>query len=167
MDTIISYDEVAALVANPPAIAPHPNFMNLHNLRHHIQRALMRVSCPQSSILGWASLIMSRTMYGLLTTSLFHIPMDPGPLAIYYPPRVSIVDTKEAQSSMGRECQHTKPSQPLVEQNRLPSTLASSVQKILGSCIKIYDVQYSTASTMGSTMHSRYQTIPPLPDGIR
>ena len=33
-------------------------------------------------------------MYGLLTTSPFRIPMDPGPLAIYYPPRVAIVDTQ-------------------------------------------------------------------------
>ncbi len=94
MDTIISYDEVAALIANLPTIAPHPNFTNLRNLRHHIQRAPMCVSCPQSSILGWAGLIMSRAMYGLLTTSPFQIPSNPGLLAIYYPPRVTIVDAQ-------------------------------------------------------------------------
>ncbi len=33
-------------------------------------------------------------MYGLLTTSPFRIPMDPGPLAMYYPPCVAIVDTQ-------------------------------------------------------------------------
>jgi hypothetical protein len=33
-------------------------------------------------------------MYDLLTTSLFRIPTDPGPLAIYNPPRVAIVNTQ-------------------------------------------------------------------------
>ena len=94
MDTIISYNEVAALIVNPPTIVPHPNFTNLRNLRCHIQRTLMRVSCPQSNILGWAGLTMSRAMYGLLTTSLFHITMDPGPLAVYYLPRIPIVDAQ-------------------------------------------------------------------------
>ena len=32
-------------------------------------------------------------MYGLLTTSPFHVPTDPGPLAIYYPAKISIVNT--------------------------------------------------------------------------
>jgi hypothetical protein len=92
MNYVSSYKEVAALIANPPSLAPRPNFTNLRNLRQHIQRALMPVSCPQSNILGWAGLIMSRAMYGLLTTTLFRIPTDPGPLAIYYPPKVQIVD---------------------------------------------------------------------------
>ena len=94
MDTIISYDEIAALAANPPSLEPRPNFTNLRNLRRHIQRALMRVSCPQSNILGWAGLIMSREMYGLLTTTPFRLPLDPGLLAIYYPPKIPIVDTQ-------------------------------------------------------------------------
>ena len=94
MDTIISYDEVVALVANPPSILPRQNFTNLRNLRRHIQRALMRVSCPQSSILGWAGLVVSRAMYGLFTTSPFRIPTDAGPLAIYNPPCIAIVDTQ-------------------------------------------------------------------------
>jgi hypothetical protein len=94
MDTIISYDAVAALVVNPPTIAPHPNCTNLRNLRRHIQRTIMRVSCPQSNILGWAGLIMSRAMYGLLMTSPFCIPINPGPLAVYYLPRIAIVDAQ-------------------------------------------------------------------------
>ena len=120
MDTIISYDEVAALIANPPTIAPCPNFTVLRNLRCHIQRALMRVSCPQSNILGWAGLIMSRAMYGLLRTSPFHIPTNLGPRTIYYPPRVAIVNaqgdpvldgqgmpTYQAQPAIGRAEQAT------------------------------------------------------------
>jgi hypothetical protein len=35
---------------------------------------------------------MARAMYGLLTTSPFWLPTDPGLLAIYYPPPVPIVD---------------------------------------------------------------------------
>ena len=65
MDYVVSYNEIAALVANPPSLAPLPNVTNLRNLRRHIQHALMRVSCPQSNILGWAGLIMSRAMYGI------------------------------------------------------------------------------------------------------
>ena len=161
MDTIISYDEVVALVANPPTILPRQNFTNLRNLRRHIQRALMRVSCPQSSILGWAGLIVSRAMYGLLTTSPFRIPTDPGP------PRIAIVDA-QGDPVLDGQGMPTYQAQPAIGRaDRLPSTLASSVQKFIGSCIKIYNVQYSTASTMGSTMHSRYQMIPPLLDGIR
>jgi len=38
---------------------------------------------------------MSRAMYGLLTTTLFRLPTDPGPKAIYYPLPVSIVDAQE------------------------------------------------------------------------
>jgi hypothetical protein len=92
MDSLITYDEVAALIANPPSIAPRPNFTNLRNLRHHLQHALKRLSCPQSNIHGWAGLIMARPMYDLLTTMPFRVPIDPGPVAIYYPPPVAILD---------------------------------------------------------------------------
>jgi hypothetical protein len=94
MDYVISYDEITALVVNPPSLAPRPNFTNLRNLWRHIQRALMHVSCPQSNILGWAGLIMSRAMYGLLTTTPFRLPTDPGLLAIYYPTKIPIVDSQ-------------------------------------------------------------------------
>ena len=49
MDTLITYEEVAALVANLPLIAPCPNFTNLRNLRHYIQCILQCISCPQSN----------------------------------------------------------------------------------------------------------------------
>ena len=96
LDTLITYDEVAGLIANLPTIAPHPNFTNLRNLRRHIQRALQRISCPQSNILGWVGLIMARAMYALLTPTPFWIPGDPGPLAIYYPTPTVIVDNAGA-----------------------------------------------------------------------
>ncbi len=94
MDNTISYEETAALVANPPSLAPRPNFTNLRNIRRHIQCTLQRLSCPQSNILGWAGLITARSMYSLLTTSPFRLPSDPGPMAIYYPPPVEIVDAQ-------------------------------------------------------------------------
>ena len=59
MDTLITYDEVVALVANPPTLAPRPNFTNLHALPRHLQRALQRLVNPQSYVLGWSGLIMS------------------------------------------------------------------------------------------------------------
>ncbi len=92
MDTLITYDEVVALVANPPTLAPRPNFTHLRALRHHIQRALQRLVNPQSYVLGWSGLVMSRPMYQLLSTSPFLLPNNPGPLAIYYGERVPILD---------------------------------------------------------------------------
>jgi hypothetical protein len=59
-------------------------------------------------------------MYGFLTTAPFRIPTDLGPLAIYYPPRVAIVNaqgdpvldgqgmpTYQAQPAIGRAEQAT------------------------------------------------------------
>jgi hypothetical protein len=59
-------------------------------------------------------------MYGLLTTSPFRLPMDPGPFAIYYPTKIPIVDgqgdpvldatgmpTYQAQPAIGRAEQAT------------------------------------------------------------
>jgi len=92
MDTIITHNEVVALVVNPTSIAPCPNFTNLRILRCHIQRALQRLNGTQSNILGWAGLIMARPMYSLLTTSPFWLPNDLRPLTIYYQPPVEIID---------------------------------------------------------------------------
>jgi hypothetical protein len=49
MDNTISYKEAAALVANPPSLAPCPNFTDLPNLTRHIQRVLQRLSCPRAT----------------------------------------------------------------------------------------------------------------------
>jgi hypothetical protein len=59
-------------------------------------------------------------MYGLLTTTPFRLPTDPGPLAIYYPNKIPIVDTQgdpvlnqteaptyQAQPAIGRAEQAT------------------------------------------------------------
>jgi hypothetical protein len=111
MDNVVSYEEAVALVANPPSLAPRPNFTNLRNLRNHIQRALQRLSCPQSNILGWAGLIMARSMYSLLTRTPFRGPTHPGPLAIYYPPPVPIVDAQgdPVLDEVGLPTYHVRP----------------------------------------------------------
>jgi hypothetical protein len=92
MDSLITHDEVAALIVNQPSIAPCLNFTNLHNLRHHLQRALQCLSCTQINIHGWAGLIMARPMYALLTTTPFRVQIDPGPAAIYCPPPVALLN---------------------------------------------------------------------------
>ena len=45
-------------------------------------------------MLGWAGLIMARSMYSLLAMSPFRLPSNPEPMAIYYPPPVEILDTQ-------------------------------------------------------------------------
>ena len=92
MDTLISYDEVAEALASPPSLAPRPNFTNLRELRRHMQRALQRLSCPQSNILGWSGFVMARPMYALLSLAPFILPLDPGPQAVYYPPQQPIMN---------------------------------------------------------------------------
>jgi hypothetical protein len=92
MDTLITYDEALALVANPPTLAPRPNFTNLRALRRHLQRALQRLVNPQTNVLGWSGLVMSRPMYQMLSTSPFRLPSNPGPQAIYYGARTPILD---------------------------------------------------------------------------
>ena len=142
MDTIISYNEVAALIANSPTIAPRPNFTNLHNHRCHIQCALMRVSCPQRNILGWAGLIMSRAMYGLLTTSPFRTPTDLGPLAIYNPAQIPHVNT-QGDPVLNGLVQPTYQAQPTIDQGR-----TSNHQCNLQACKKLLGVvaEYLTCS---------------------
>ena len=92
MDTLITYDEALALVANPLTLAPRPNFTNLRALRRHLQRALQRLVNPQSNVLGWSGLVMSQPMYQMLSTTPFRLPNDPGPQAVYYGARTPIVD---------------------------------------------------------------------------
>ena len=160
MDYVISYDEIAALVANPPSLAPHPNFTNLRNLRRHIQRALMRVSCPQSNILGCAGLIMSRAMYGLLTTTPFRLPTDPGPLAVYYPPKIPIVNAQghPVLDQTGVPTYQAQPAIGRAEQATIDVTFMRA-KKYWKSYMNIRRAVFNTLM-MASTTPSRYRTIP-------
>ncbi len=92
MDTLITYEEVVTLVANPPTLAPRPNFSNLCALRIHLQRALQQLVNPQRNVLEWSGLVMSRPMYLLISSNAFRIPNDPGPIPIYFGRGMPIVN---------------------------------------------------------------------------
>lgn len=66
MNSIISYDTVKALVANPPSLGDRPNFFNLRALRNHFARALKRLECPKSQVNGWSGFVLSPAMYSLI-----------------------------------------------------------------------------------------------------
>jgi hypothetical protein len=84
MDVTITYDKVVALLgSNIPLLEPCLNFESIHILCRHFKHALQRLPCPQSTQYGWQGLIMSRTMYGLLTNNAFRLPNNPGQAADY------------------------------------------------------------------------------------
>jgi hypothetical protein len=110
---------------------------------------------------------MSRAIYGLLATSPFCILMDPGPLTLYYPPHVAIVDAQgdPVLDGQGMSTYQVQPAIGWAEQATIDAHFKRA--KIIGSHIRIYNLQSSTALATASTMHSRYQMIPPSSDGIR
>ena len=84
MDATITYDEVAALVVvNIPTLEPRPSFERTCMLRWHLERALQRLTCPQSVQHGWKGRVMARELYSLLTNIPFRLPTNPGASAIY------------------------------------------------------------------------------------
>jgi hypothetical protein len=77
MNTVISYDAVRTLLANPPSINPCPNFFNIRELRKHFAKALKKIPCPQSAVNGWAGAVMSPEMYALIDQNVFHLHIAP------------------------------------------------------------------------------------------
>ncbi len=73
MDTIIEYDTVIALLANPPSLNPRPNFFNLHKVRIHFARALKKLPCPQLAVNGWSGAVISLPMYALIDMTPFDL----------------------------------------------------------------------------------------------
>jgi hypothetical protein len=63
MNQLISYNDEAAVLENPPSMMPHPDFAKIRALRKHITQALKMLECPQSLIYGWVGLAMDPTMY--------------------------------------------------------------------------------------------------------
>ena len=74
MDSIIDYDTVKTLVANPPRIDPCPNFFNLRALQTHFTYTLTCLPCPQSTVNKWLGAVMSKEMYALVDST----PFKPG-----------------------------------------------------------------------------------------
>ena len=61
---------------------------------------------------------MARPMYSLLTKTPFRLPTDPGPVAIYYPPPVQIIDAQGAPvlDAAGFPTYHVQPTIARAEQ---------------------------------------------------
>jgi hypothetical protein len=75
MDTVIRYDAVKALVANPPSLGNRPNFFNLHALQSHFAGALKQITCPQSTVNGWAGMVLTPAMYTLIDPKPFNLKL--------------------------------------------------------------------------------------------
>jgi hypothetical protein len=78
MNQLISYNEAAGVLKNPPTMMSQPNFTKIRALRKHIMQALKQLVCLQSLIYGWAGLAMNPTMYLLIKSQQFVTPPDPG-----------------------------------------------------------------------------------------
>jgi hypothetical protein len=85
MNTVISYDAVRTIFANPPSINPRPNFFNIRELRKDFAKALKKIPCPQSPVNGWAGAVMSPEMYALIDQNAFHLNIPPTTPAPAYP----------------------------------------------------------------------------------
>jgi hypothetical protein len=83
MNRLISYEEVAGFLKNPPSLAPRPDFAKIRALRKHITQALKQLDCPQSLIHGWSGLAMDLQMYTMLELNPFFSPPDRGDVPNY------------------------------------------------------------------------------------
>jgi hypothetical protein len=166
MDYLITYDEAVALVANPPTLAPRPNFTNLCALHRHLQRALQRLVNPQSNVLGWSGLVMSRPMYQMLSTSPFRLPTDPGPQAVYFGARTPILNANGFLSLTHMATQGMLPSLLSIAPPKRRSTLILYVSKTTGSRTRSSREHATTCLTKPSTMHSSSPLTPTSRDGI-
>ncbi len=83
MDSLITYDEAAEFLKNPPLLSPRPDFSKMRALRKHIVKALKQLLCPQSAVHGWTGMVLSPMVYALLKPIPFAIPGNPGLVAVY------------------------------------------------------------------------------------
>ena len=71
MNQLITFDEAAGFLKNPPSVMPHPDFTKIRAIQTHITKALKQLDCPQSLIHGWSGLAMDPTTYVLTILSPF------------------------------------------------------------------------------------------------
>jgi hypothetical protein len=83
MDSLITYDEAAEFLKNPPTMFPRPDFAKLRALCKHMMQALKQLVCPQSQIHGWTSLVMDPSLYALVEPISFNIPINTGATPVY------------------------------------------------------------------------------------
>ncbi len=82
MNSLITYDEAAEFLKNPPSLSPRPDFTKMRVLRKHMVKALKQLLCPQSTVHGWTGMVLSPMMYALLEPTSFAIPGNPGLVAV-------------------------------------------------------------------------------------
>ena len=83
MDQLITIDEAAEFLKNPPSVSPRPDFVKVRVLRKHIIKAPKQLDCPQSLTHGWIGLVMDPALYILLEPNIFVLPVSLGGTAIY------------------------------------------------------------------------------------
>ena len=103
MYTIIEYDTVIALLANPPSLDPRPNFFNLHELKTNFACALKKLPCPQLAVNGWSGAVIPPPMYALINGTPFNFNIAPATDVADYPPifaldGVTIIPYKREQT---------------------------------------------------------------------
>jgi hypothetical protein len=86
MDLVITYDTVKTMVANPPSLGDRPNFFNLWALWTEFAHALRQIPCPQSTINGWSSVVLTPNMYALICSKPFKNEMELKMLVPDFPP---------------------------------------------------------------------------------
>jgi len=79
MDQLITVEEVAEHLKNPPSLDPRPDFLKIRTLQKHIIKALKKLICPQSQIHGWTGLVMDPALYVLLKPNALSYPYPQGP----------------------------------------------------------------------------------------
>jgi hypothetical protein len=85
LNHLITYDEAAGFLTNPPLLEPCPDFTKIWALRKHITNALKLLERPLSILHRLTGLAMDPTMYALLDPTPFVAPPDPGEIPIYLP----------------------------------------------------------------------------------
>jgi hypothetical protein len=96
MDSLITYEEAAEFLKNPPTMLPRPDFAKLRAPRKHMTQALKQLVCLQSQIHGWTSLVMDPGLYTLIKPVPFTVPVNQGATPVYQsfapPAMIKMVD---------------------------------------------------------------------------
>lgn len=83
MDIVISIDDAAGFLINPPNMASRPNFFKVRALRLHIAKGLRQINHPTRPAHGWSGLAIEPALYALVDSTPWVMPTDPGPIALY------------------------------------------------------------------------------------
>ena len=90
MDTVITVDNAAWYLINPPNMASRPNFFKVRALRLHIAKGLRQIHHPERTALGWSGMAIEPELYALVDILPWVMPTDPGPIVFRSRVRPSI-----------------------------------------------------------------------------